>query len=91
MTKHQRDERLAQLERSTENLGRLLARTIEETNTDAQKTGFALLVFDLNEQGWMTYFSNAERASMIKAMKECTAKLEAGIDTPPGAPITVEH
>lgn len=40
--------------------------------------GFALLLFDMNEPvaGRMNWISNAERASMIVALKEMVAQLE---------------
>lgn len=39
--------------------------------------GFALLVFNLNEPGLANYISNAQRASMSEALRECANRLEA--------------
>lgn len=38
--------------------------------------GFALLLFDLGEGGNMSYISDAERVSMIAAMKELIQNME---------------
>jgi hypothetical protein len=40
--------------------------------------GFAVLVFDIGAKGNLAYVSNAERASMLQAMREFIAKTEAG-------------
>lgn len=47
-------------------------------------TGFALLVFKFNEKGHINYISNAERESMIKALKEIIEQLEENKDFPAG-------
>ncbi|HSN21675.1 MAG TPA: hypothetical protein VLS49_13415 [Usitatibacter sp.] len=41
-------------------------------------TGFAVLVFDIGMRGNLAYVSNAERASMLEAMREFIAKAERG-------------
>ncbi len=44
--------------------------------------GFTLLVFSFDDDGFMTYLSTAQRAGMIKAMREMIARLER--ETLPG-------
>ncbi|MEQ9244508.1 MAG: hypothetical protein RLO21_00820 [Nitratireductor sp.] len=48
------------------------------TRGHARKTGFALLVFDMDmiEGGRMNWISNARRGDMIVALKEMVAQLE---------------
>jgi hypothetical protein len=48
--------------------------TIHRTMPDG--VGYALLVFGMGEEGWITYMSNAERVDMIKAMRELIGKME---------------
>lgn len=43
-----------------------------------KEVGFALLLFNFGEGGFMTYCSNAKRNDMIKALKEMIQKLEMG-------------
>lgn len=45
--------------------------------------GFALLAFEFNREGQLMYISNADRADIVKAMKEWIAKTETtfGNDT----------
>lgn len=38
--------------------------------------GFALLVFDLGDGGFMNYISNAERDDMKRALRELVDKME---------------
>lgn len=38
--------------------------------------GFALLLFDLGDRGFMSWASNARRADMVKALREMASKLE---------------
>lgn len=38
--------------------------------------GFALIVFKFNEPGVSNYISNAERTTMIKALRETADRLE---------------
>jgi hypothetical protein len=40
--------------------------------------GFALLVFDMGPDGFMTWVSNAKRADMVKALRELANVLEGG-------------
>jgi hypothetical protein len=48
-----------------------------------KKMGFVLLLFDFGEpkQGRMNYLSNAERGSMLKALQELVAQMEAEGET----------
>lgn len=39
--------------------------------------GYALLVFDLGEGGYMTWSSNARRQDMVRALREMADRLEA--------------
>jgi hypothetical protein len=49
--------------------------------------GFAVLVFDIGAKGNLAYVSNAERASMLQAMREFIAKAEReGISSVFGTP-----
>lgn len=49
--------------------------------------GFAVLVFDIGAKGNLAYVSNAERASMLQAMREFVAKAEGeGISSVFGTP-----
>jgi hypothetical protein len=45
--------------------------------------GFTVLCFEYGG-GAMTYISSAERATMVKALRECADTLEARADGPPG-------
>jgi len=44
--------------------------------------GFALLVYEHEEVGMSNYISNSQRGDMIKALRECANKLEAGMSFP---------
>lgn len=44
--------------------------------------GCTLLVFDLGASGFMAYASNAQRADMIEALRECALNLEANQRNP---------
>ena len=46
--------------------------------------GFALLVFSFDKGGYLTYVSNAQRADLVKTLRECADTLEANRDSPPG-------
>lgn len=53
-------------------------------------TYFAVVTFNNHDHGgggYAGYISNAERASIIAALRECADTLEAKMDVPPGAPI----
>jgi len=55
------------------------------------KVGFIVLMFDFDQGSWMTYASNADRASVVQALKEFIEKDEAGKITGHGEPIVTEH
>ena len=46
--------------------------------------GFALLVFSFGEGGYLTHVSSAERADLVKLLRECADVLDANGDSPPG-------
>ena len=46
---------------------------------------FALTIFTVGEASYAGYVSNAERADMIKALRECADTLEAKAESAPGA------
>jgi hypothetical protein len=48
------------------------------------KIGFALIVFDFFKPGTGNYISNAQRADMIKTLRETADRLERRQDMPPG-------
>lgn len=62
---------LADLEQECKAIARLIKRMMPPG------VGFTLLMFTLGEGGWMTYMSSAERATMLKALKEFIEKVEA--------------
>lgn len=45
--------------------------------------GFTLLVFTFGEGGWLTYLSSAQRADMIRTLREALHKLEQHEDKLP--------
>lgn len=45
--------------------------------------GFALLIFDFNSPGMSNYISNAERATMVLALREAAERLARAQDIPP--------
>lgn len=46
--------------------------------------GFALLAFNFGEGGYLTHVSNANRADLVKLLRETADVLEANADSPPG-------
>lgn len=48
---------------------------------------FALHIFTAGGNGYSGYVSNAARADMIVALRECADTLEAKMDVAPGAPV----
>jgi hypothetical protein len=46
--------------------------------------GFALLMFSFGEDGFLTHVSNANRADLVKLLRECADVLSRGADSPPG-------
>lgn len=61
-----------------------LAKTIDRTlkRECGPNTGFCLLVFGFHQPGISNYVSNADRADMIKALRETADRLERGQDNP---------
>ena len=64
-----RDEKA---EKALKEIGELLGKAMPEGY------GFNFLMFNFGEGGNMFYISNAQRADMLKAMKEFIAKQEGG-------------
>lgn len=64
-----------------QNLGRRIDRVLQMGT--GKKMGFVLLLFDFGEvkAGRMNYLSNAERGSMLKALQELVAQMEAEGET----------
>ena len=61
---------LEEAERKTTEIGRIIGDQMPKG------WGFALLIFSFGEQGFMNWVSNAQRADMIKALRECADRLE---------------
>lgn len=71
---------LHELEASARGVGRALDGALKR-DFDGKRVGFMLLLFEFDkgedgEPGFATYFSNAERESMIKAMQELIWRLK---------------
>lgn len=71
---------LHQLEASARGVGRALAKALAK-DFDGKRVGFMLMLFEFDRReedgpGFATYFSNAERESMIKAMQELIWRLK---------------
>ena len=62
------------MENATRELGVELARLIHERCGNG--VGFALLVFDFGDSGWLTYASNADRTSLISLVEEWLGKVK---------------
>jgi hypothetical protein len=69
----QTQEQLKQLETICGDIGKTIHRAVPPG------VGYALLVFDMGEAGWMTYASNAERVDMVKAMRELADKMDRAL------------
>lgn len=66
---------------------RELASMINANITDRYgEKGFTLLVFEFNKPGLSNYISNADRQSMIVALRETADRLEKNQDIPPVHP-----
>lgn len=59
--------KLHRMEKINREVGALIGAAIRESGG---KYGFALFMFSFDDESEMTWISNAERASMIKALKE---------------------
>ena len=72
-----------EMQQTTEEIMRELGVSINAAlKTYFPNSGFVLLVFPLNKPGAANYLSNAERQSMIKALKETVERLEQHEDIP---------
>lgn len=69
--------KLHRMEKVNREVGALIGEAIEQSGG---KYGFALFMFSFNDESEMTWISNAERADMIKALKEFIQKNETGED-----------
>ncbi len=70
-----KNPRLLELEMITKIIGDQIKEEMNDLST-GPPIGFALMMFDFGDDGFMTYYSNAQRDTMIKAMKETIALLE---------------
>ena len=71
------------MQKKTEELLLYLGKVIQDViNEFFPKAGFALFLFKFHEDGRTNYISNAERESMIKALKEIVKGLEEDQDFP---------
>jgi len=67
-------KKLLELDAVARNIARGIGRSIGH---DLPKgIGFALLVFEFGTNGLLTWISNAQRADMVKSLRECADKLE---------------
>lgn len=85
MARRDGSDGLAEAEAVAREVGRLIGSAVPEGY------GFAVLVFSFGPGGATTYVSNADRADMIRALRECADRLEARKDTPAGEPFVREH
>lgn len=69
------------VERFMSGLASAMNETLEETF--GQKCGFALLLFDFYKPGIGNYVSNADRTTMVKALRETADRIENREDIPP--------
>lgn len=69
-----------QAEETMRSMAAAIQEILDET---APNLGFALIVFEFNcPEGLSNYISNAERGSMIQALKETVISLESKKDIP---------
>jgi hypothetical protein len=68
--------RLEQMERAAKGLGHSIKSAIPKW------AGFCLLVFDFGDGGNLTYISNAQRADMVKTLREAADKIEKRLEYP---------
>ena len=71
---------LHELEASAQGVGRALDTALKK-DFDGRRVGFMLMMFEFDRReedgpGFATYFSNADRESMIKAMQELIWRLK---------------
>ncbi len=77
-TKLTHQQQLEQLEATAQGIAQIVGPLF-----DAAGAGFALIGFTFGEGGWSTWVSNAERADMVRALREMADHLEANTDIPP--------
>jgi hypothetical protein len=71
------------IQKKTEELLLYLGKIIQDVvNEFFPRAGFAFFLFKFHEEGRTNYISNAERESMIKALKEIVEGLEKDQDFP---------
>jgi hypothetical protein len=71
------------IQQKTEELLLYLGKVIQDVINEFFPTaGFAFFLFKFHEEGRTNYISNAERESMIKALKEIVKGLEKDQDFP---------
>ena len=74
-----------EMQQQTEELMRYLGKILDDAISEFfPQAGFALIIFKFHEEGLSNYISNAERGSMIKALKEIAERLEKNEDIPAG-------
>lgn len=73
-TPERRAERL-QLEEICGGIARMLQKAINESAEPGQRLGFALLMFDFGEEGSFAYAANAQRADVLKLLREAEEKI----------------
>lgn len=69
----------------SENILSEIAKSIDKClkETSGRKIGFALMVFEFEHPGVGSYISNAERTTMISALKETADRIEKNQTIPP--------
>lgn len=65
---------LASMEAKAREVGLLIGPVMPEG------AGFCLFVFSFGDGGWMTHVSNADRADLVKAMREWLERAEASLE-----------
>lgn len=78
-------ENLGKMEETGREIGHVIGAAIDAKHGKG-KVGFALLLFDFNAKGHLTYISNAQRDDMVKALQECVESLLSGAVNPPRRP-----
>lgn len=75
MTARTREQRA--LETLTRTIGKAITAEMNDLSS-GPPLGFFLMVFDFGKDGFCSYISNAQRADMIKVLREQADRLEAG-------------
>lgn len=73
-------QKLEELEERARAIGGLIG-----VGCDDFGVGFALVMFEWGDGGWLTYISNGQRADMIRALRECADKIEGGLTAEVGS------